>query len=117
MSTKSFSLWVEDKLWQKLREIAKREGRSATAQVQTLIRRAVNEYESKNGELNGEGLKKEMNTYIVTRTDSSGERASGRYRIFGYAVAQLLHYIYYPENGDYKITFTRETDRNEKQGE
>lgn len=113
MNLKGLSIQIDEKLLKKLKVTAKRAGRSVALQAQFFIRSAVRDYESKNGTIKTQEAEREMNTYYVTKIDSRGEMFRSRYRVFGYAVAQLLHYIYYPENGDYKITFKRETDRND----
>ena len=51
MATKSFTLRIDEQLLDKLHVIADYEGRSANGQVVYLIRRAVEQYENKNGKI------------------------------------------------------------------
>lgn len=51
MATKSFTLRIDEQLLDKLHVVADYEGRSANGQVVYLIRRAVEQYENKNGKI------------------------------------------------------------------
>ena len=51
MAIKNFSLRIDEQLLDKLHAMADYEGRSANGQVVYLIRKAVEQHESKNGKL------------------------------------------------------------------
>ncbi len=56
---KSISIRIEGNLLQKLRYVAKCNGRSANGHIVLMIRRNVMEFERKNGEITDEKLHKE----------------------------------------------------------
>lgn len=51
MVVKSLSIRIDDKILHKLHIVADYEGRSANGQILCLIRKAIEEYERKNGEI------------------------------------------------------------------
>lgn len=58
MSMKNLSIRMDEELLHKLHVLADYEGRSANSQVNILVRRAVEAYESKYGEIELGGKKK-----------------------------------------------------------
>lgn len=51
MATKSLSIRIDEELLHKLHIVASYEGRSANSQILILIRRSVEEYEEKHGNI------------------------------------------------------------------
>lgn len=51
MAIKNLSIRIDSELLNKLHTVANYEGRSANSQILILIREAINDYESKHGEI------------------------------------------------------------------
>ncbi len=68
VSTKSFSIRIDNEMLDKLHVVADYEGRSANSQVLILIRDCIERYEEKHGMIGAEG--KKLKT-IFSRTRSS----------------------------------------------
>lgn len=58
MAVKSFSIRIDDEMLDKLHVIADYEARSANGQIIILIRKCIEEFEKKNGEIEIGGKKK-----------------------------------------------------------